>query len=87
MTVAVLLGVGVFLLVVTCGYWELSPGLLEEQPVLLTVELSLQPNTAFLTHHLLCGIAVLSSHQERPTMTLSVGRHRTMQNFYELATV
>jgi hypothetical protein len=26
-----------------CGYWELNPGLLEEQPVLLTAETSLQP--------------------------------------------
>lgn len=27
------------------GYWELNPSLIEEQPVLLPIEPSLQPNT------------------------------------------
>jgi hypothetical protein len=30
-----------------CGCWEMNSGLLEEQPVLLTTEPSLQPDTLF----------------------------------------
>jgi hypothetical protein len=31
----------------TCGCWELNQGLLEEQPMLLTTEPTLQPNLFF----------------------------------------
>ena len=43
----------------TCGYWELNPGPLEEQPVLLTSEQSLQPPSLGLYFHVLALLPML----------------------------
>jgi hypothetical protein len=37
---------------ISCGCWELNPGPLEKQPVLLTTELSLQPYIHVLNGYL-----------------------------------
>jgi hypothetical protein len=45
-----------------CGCWELNLGLLEEQPVHLTIEPSLQPNYTFFlskTRFLCVALAVM----------------------------
>ena len=39
-----------------CGCWELNPGPLEEQPVLLTAEPSLQPLPLYFTKRKDCAL-------------------------------
>jgi hypothetical protein len=48
-----------------CGCWELNPGPLEEQPVLLTTEPSLQPEATFSIPTKIVGLAVLISPTSR----------------------
>lgn len=41
-----------------CGYWELSPNPLDEQPVILTTELSLQCEVRDLTRKFVFGVMI-----------------------------
>lgn len=44
-----------------CGYWELSLGPVQEQPMLLTVKTPLQPLAYFLRQSLRNGISRLQA--------------------------
>ena len=41
-----------------CGFWELNSGPLEEQPVLLTAEPSLQPQYFYFSRYILIHVYV-----------------------------
>ena len=55
-----------------CGCWELNPGALEEQPVILATELSLQPLEGYF------GKSVLSCHIGSRLSTRAIALAREM---------
>ena len=54
-----------------CGCWELNSGPLEEQPLLLTTELSLQPLNVFLIFLIWLNTPITNHNTECQTLIIS----------------
>lgn len=72
------LGAGGTGIVSPCRYWELHPGFLQEQPVTLTIESSLQPLHPLLIESCLCYASSQGPAfaPDRNRKCLSLDRHR-----------